>query len=154
MPGDALMHGFSLFVLARSACWQAGVAMGIIGALALSANLVCFFLLYRHRGGNLNMSSTWLCSCNELSQHGRSVRRREPCVAVALAGHHRRRHHRQPVSKFSIQGVAGGDCGATHPARDNSRRDMMPCAYSDAILVINRNRVTAWPAAQVMACNP
>ncbi len=41
-------------------------AMGVIGALALVANLVCFFLLYRHRGDNLNMSSTWLCSRNDL----------------------------------------------------------------------------------------
>ncbi|WP_222101881.1 cation diffusion facilitator family transporter [Methylomonas koyamae] len=40
--------------------------MGIVGALALFANLVCFFLLYRHRSDNLNMSSTWLCSRNDL----------------------------------------------------------------------------------------
>jgi cation diffusion facilitator family transporter len=98
MLGDALVYGFSLFVLARSARWQAGAAlikgifmlafglgvlleavhkmfvpvmpgveaMGIIGAFALAANLVCFFLLYRHRGDNLNMSSTWLCSRNDL----------------------------------------------------------------------------------------
>jgi len=98
MLGDALVYGFSLFVLARSARWQAGAAlvkgvfmlafglgvflealhrmvvpvmpaveaMGIVGALALAANLVCFFLLYRHRGDNLNMSSTWLCSRNDL----------------------------------------------------------------------------------------
>jgi cation diffusion facilitator family transporter len=98
MLGDALVYGFSLFVLARSGRWQAGAAlakggfmlafglgvlgealykvfhpvmpgvemMGIIGAVALAANLVCFFLLYRHRGDNLNMSSTWLCSRNDL----------------------------------------------------------------------------------------
>ena len=98
MLGDALVYGFSLFVLARSARWQAGAAlakggfmlafglavlveavhkmlfpvmpgvatMGIIGGVALAANLVCFFLLYRHRGDNLNMSSTWLCSRNDL----------------------------------------------------------------------------------------
>lgn len=98
MLGDALVYGFSLFVLARSARWQASAAlakgvfmltfglgvlgeaaykvlhpvmpvvetMGVIGAVALAANLVCFFLLYRHRGDNLNMSSTWLCSRNDL----------------------------------------------------------------------------------------
>lgn len=98
MFGDALVYGFSLFVLARSERWQASAAltkgvfmlifgvgvfteaiykmlhpimpvvevMGVIGALALVANLVCFFLLYRHRGDNLNMSSTWLCSRNDL----------------------------------------------------------------------------------------
>lgn len=98
MLGDALVYGFSLFVVARSARWQAGAAlakgacmfllglavlgeathkvlnpvmpipeaMGVIGALALAANLVCFMLLYRHRGDNLNMSSVWLCSRNDL----------------------------------------------------------------------------------------
>lgn len=40
--------------------------MGVVGAMALAANLVCFFLLYRHRDDNLNMSSTWLCSRNDL----------------------------------------------------------------------------------------
>jgi cation diffusion facilitator family transporter len=98
MLGDALVYGFSLFVLARSARWQVGAAlakggfmlafglgvlgeglykvfhpmmpgvetMGIVGGLALAANLVCFSLLYRHRGDNLNMGSTWLCSRNDL----------------------------------------------------------------------------------------
>ena len=40
--------------------------MGVIGAVALGANLTCFFLLYRHRSDNLNMSSTWICSRNNL----------------------------------------------------------------------------------------
>jgi Co/Zn/Cd efflux system component len=40
--------------------------MGVIGGLALAANLLCFFLLYRHRSNNLNMRSTWLCSCNDV----------------------------------------------------------------------------------------
>jgi hypothetical protein len=96
--GDALVYGFSLFVLARSARWQAGAALAKGGfmlafgtgrprgsplqsvpscdtgrrddgghrGIALAANLVCFFLRYRHRDDNLNMSSTWLCSTNDL----------------------------------------------------------------------------------------
>jgi len=40
--------------------------MGIVGGVALTANLTCFFLLYRYRADNLNMSSTWLCSRNDL----------------------------------------------------------------------------------------
>ncbi len=98
MLGDAVVYAFSLFVLNRSAHWQARAAlakgafmllfglgvmaeaayktfvpvmpaaetMGLVGALALGANLVCFSLLYRHRADNLNMSSTWLCSRNDL----------------------------------------------------------------------------------------
>lgn len=98
MLGDALVYGFSLFVLARSARWHARAAvvkgcfmmafgfavlgeagykivhpsmptlvtMGAIGALALAANLLCFVLLFTHRADNLNMSSTWLCSRNDL----------------------------------------------------------------------------------------
>src|SRR5262245_10271488 len=40
--------------------------MGVMGVLALIANLVCFVLLYRSRRDNLNMRSTWLCSRNDL----------------------------------------------------------------------------------------
>lgn len=40
--------------------------MGIVGALALLANGICFALLYRHRADDLNMRSTWLCSRNDL----------------------------------------------------------------------------------------
>ena len=102
MLGDALVYGFSLFVLARSMRWQASAAlvkgafmlvfglgvlgeavfkmfnpvlpgaemMGVVGAVALAANAVCFGLLYRHRSDNLNMSSTWLCSRNDLIANG------------------------------------------------------------------------------------
>ncbi len=41
-------------------------AMGLIGALALAANLTCVALLYRHRSDDLNMRSTWLCSRNDI----------------------------------------------------------------------------------------
>lgn len=40
--------------------------MGIIGALVLLGNGVCFLLLYRHRSDDLNMRSTWLCSRNDV----------------------------------------------------------------------------------------
>jgi len=40
--------------------------MGLIGWLALLANLACFLLLYTHRQDNLNLHSTWLCSRNDL----------------------------------------------------------------------------------------
>lgn len=40
--------------------------MGAVGLIALAANTVCFLLLYRHRGDDLNMRSTWLCSRNDL----------------------------------------------------------------------------------------
>jgi Co/Zn/Cd efflux system component len=44
--------------------------MGVIGVLALIANIVCFVLLYRSRRDNLNMRSTWLCSRNDLMANG------------------------------------------------------------------------------------
>jgi Co/Zn/Cd efflux system component len=40
--------------------------MGGIGLLALTANAVCFVLIYRHRSDDLNMRSSWLCSRNDL----------------------------------------------------------------------------------------
>jgi len=98
MLGDALIYGFSLYVVPRSLAWKAraalakaGVmglfgmfvvgqlvyklvhpqvptfeAMGAVGALALAANAVCFALLWRHRGEDINMRSVWLCSRNDL----------------------------------------------------------------------------------------
>lgn len=41
-------------------------SMGITGAAALVMNSICFYLLWKHRGDNLNMQSTWVCSRNDL----------------------------------------------------------------------------------------
>jgi cation diffusion facilitator family transporter len=75
--GAALVKGafmllFGLGVLAQATyrliySIMPGVeTMGVVGAIALAANLTCFYLLYTHRADNLNMSSTWLCSRNDL----------------------------------------------------------------------------------------
>ena len=40
--------------------------IGLIGLLALAANSVCFALLWRHRADDINMSSVWLCSRNDI----------------------------------------------------------------------------------------
>ncbi len=40
--------------------------MGIVGAMALGANLICLFLLTRHKSDDMNMRSTWLCSRNDI----------------------------------------------------------------------------------------
>ena len=40
--------------------------MGVIGALALAANLLCLRLLTRHRDDDINMRSVWLCSRNDI----------------------------------------------------------------------------------------
>ena len=40
--------------------------MGMIGALVLLGNGICFLLLFRHRSDDLNMRSTWLCSRNDI----------------------------------------------------------------------------------------
>jgi Co/Zn/Cd efflux system component len=39
--------------------------MGSIGFAALIANVVCAILLYKHRSGDSNMRSVWLCSRND-----------------------------------------------------------------------------------------
>jgi Co/Zn/Cd efflux system component len=44
----------------------ASAVVGAVGALALAGNAACFALLYAHRGDNLNLRSTWLCSRNDL----------------------------------------------------------------------------------------
>ncbi len=40
--------------------------MAAIGVVALAANGLCFALLWRHRGDDINLRSTWLCSRNDL----------------------------------------------------------------------------------------
>ena len=37
-----------------------------ISLLALGANLICLYLLTRHRNDNINMSAVWLCSRNDI----------------------------------------------------------------------------------------
>ena len=98
MLGDALVYGFTLYVVGRSDRWKASAAlikgvvmagfgtmiliqicfsllfpelpdfrmMGSIGVIALVANGTCLLLLTRHRGDDLNMRSTWLCSRNDI----------------------------------------------------------------------------------------
>jgi len=98
MLTDALVYGFSLYVVGRGPVWKARAAlakaavmglfglfvlgqlayklahpqvpvveaMGIVGALALVANGVCFALLWRHRAEDINMRSVWLCSRNDV----------------------------------------------------------------------------------------
>lgn len=98
MLGDAMVYGFSLYVVARSerlkaiaALFKGGImaafglfvlgqaiyriafpqlpmfeAIGTVGLLALAANSACFFLLWRHRADDINMSSVWLCSRNDI----------------------------------------------------------------------------------------
>lgn len=98
MLGDALVYGFSIYVVARGARMKAKAALfkggimaafglfvlgqavykivfpqlpvfeaiGAIGLLALAANSICFALLWRHRADDINMSSVWLCSRNDI----------------------------------------------------------------------------------------
>jgi Co/Zn/Cd efflux system component len=98
MLGDALVYGFSIYVIARGARMKANAALfkggimatfglivlaqalykivfpqvpvfeaiGAIGLLALVANSICFALLWRHRSEDINMSSVWLCSRNDI----------------------------------------------------------------------------------------
>ena len=98
MLGDALVYGFSLYVLHKSEKLRATAAflkgiimvsfslsvltqagfklysdalpsyetMGWIAGLALLANTICLFLLFRHRDDDINMKSTWICSRNDI----------------------------------------------------------------------------------------
>lgn len=43
--------------------------MGAFSLLGLAANSVCLFLLWRHRGEDVNMSSVWECSRNDIASN-------------------------------------------------------------------------------------
>lgn len=65
------MGGYGLFVLATAA-WNLSqgvvpepATMGVIGFLALLANLSVAVLLFTYRNGDSNMRSVWLCSRND-----------------------------------------------------------------------------------------
>ncbi len=65
------MGAFGLFVLA-SAAWSfmhgkvpEPYTMGLIGMLALVANISVALMLYAYREGDANMRSVWLCSRND-----------------------------------------------------------------------------------------
>jgi len=68
----AIMAAFGLFVLGQSAykilypAVPVYQAIGVVGALALAANGFCLALLWRHREDDINMSSVWLCSRNDI----------------------------------------------------------------------------------------
>lgn len=98
MLGDAIVYGFSLYVLSKDDHWKARAAlmkgliivgfaffvladtsikvlnpglpvaetMGVVGAIALAANMACLILLLRHRNDDINMRSTFICSRNDI----------------------------------------------------------------------------------------
>lgn len=43
--------------------------MSIFGVLGLAANSFCLFLLWRHRNEDVNMSSVWECSRNDIASN-------------------------------------------------------------------------------------
>jgi iron complex outermembrane receptor protein len=76
------MGAFGVWVVGRALYHAAvggvpaGEVMGMVGALALAANVGVALLLYRYRAGDSNRRSVWLCSRNDAVGN----------VAVALAG--------------------------------------------------------------------
>lgn len=44
-------------------------AMGAFSLLGLAANGICFWLLWRHREEDINMSSVWECSRNDIASN-------------------------------------------------------------------------------------
>jgi Co/Zn/Cd efflux system component len=72
----ALIKGVSLGVLglwiAGQTAWNAlyqtvpqAEVMGVVGGLALAANIGCALMLYAYRNGDANRQSVWICSRND-----------------------------------------------------------------------------------------
>jgi Co/Zn/Cd efflux system component len=60
-----LTVGQAAYKLAFPAAPSAPV-MGLMGLAALAVNAACLLLLLRHRSDDINMSSLWLCSRNDI----------------------------------------------------------------------------------------
>ena len=67
-----VMLGFGVLVLGEAVIKamagdtpQSGV-MAVVALIALAANIVCLVLLTSHRGDDVNMRSSWICSRNDL----------------------------------------------------------------------------------------
>jgi Co/Zn/Cd efflux system component len=43
--------------------------MGVFSLLGLAANSLCLYLLWRHRREDVNMSSVWECSRNDIASN-------------------------------------------------------------------------------------
>ena len=104
----ALAKGLSLLLLGlwviASTAWMAmrgtlpaAETMGAIGVLALVANMGCAIILWRHRKGDANRQSVWICSRNDaigniavvgaaLGVFGTGTAWPDIAVAAALAG--------------------------------------------------------------------
>ncbi len=67
----ACMALFGVYVLARALWGLAGseppepLTMGAVALLALAVNVGVAMLLFRHRGGDANARSAWICSRND-----------------------------------------------------------------------------------------
>ncbi len=62
-------YGIGVFAFAGWRLWLGqppeAFTMGVVGALALVANLSVAWLLYAYRNGDANMRSVWLCTRND-----------------------------------------------------------------------------------------
>jgi cation diffusion facilitator family transporter len=115
MLGDAVVYGFSLYVVDREVRWKARAAllkgvlmgavclgvlaqvvvklatdlapqpetMGVVGGVALGANVACLVLLSRRKGDDINMQSAWICSRNDVIGNAGVLL---AAAAVALTG--------------------------------------------------------------------
>lgn len=74
----SLMKGFVMTVMALYVAYELvgrflnpvvpdGQVITVIGFIALIANAVSFWLLSRHRNGDINIRSAWVCSRNDMT---------------------------------------------------------------------------------------
>jgi len=74
----ALLKGFLILAAALFVLAQVGYralygatplyeAMGVVSLLALAGNATCLALLWKHRSADVNMSSVWECSRNDIA---------------------------------------------------------------------------------------
>jgi Co/Zn/Cd efflux system component len=79
------------------------LAMGLVGALALSVNVAVAVMLYRYRTGDANMVSVWICSRNDAISNVLVI---FAGIAVAVTG--RAEPDLLVAAAMALLGITGG----------------------------------------------
>ena len=100
---DETVLGITLYKFLHPVISVASAISGI-GLLALVANSICAALLLKHRHGDLNMNSVWLCSLNDLVSNMAVILAPPPSADIHDSGSRQSGRRKRAKSLLSYRG--------------------------------------------------